>query len=132
MAYRLGLDVGTASVGAAAVLLDEHEKDIRFAEWNAVRLFDEPTVPEKGKPKSKKAVRREARIQRRQVERRAGRLRDAARLAPLLRLDAAEIPRDSGQNLPRLRAQSARGRVELADLLLIFLRLAKHRGDYGP
>lgn len=132
MIYRMSLDLGTASTAVANLLLDAERKPIRFAEHHAIRIFDEPTVPDsKGRPKSKKAVRREARMQRRQFERRSMRLRDIARLAPLLGLNKEFIKPDDGQNLPRLRAQAARQRVELDDLFRILLRIAKRRGYYG-
>jgi CRISPR-associated endonuclease Csn1 len=132
MDYRMALDLGTASTALANLLLDAERKPIRFAEHHAIRIFDEPTIPDgKGKPKSKKALRRAARTQRRQIERRSMRLREIARLGPLIGLNKENIKPDCGQNLPGLRAQAARHRVELEDFFRILLRLAKRRGYYG-
>lgn len=127
--YRVGLDVGTASLGVAAFSLNAQDEPVDLV-WHCVRLFDEPLEKGQAGLKSKKAARREARLQRRQIERRAGRLRRIAALAPLLGLTLTPAP-DSGTGLTALRARAARERVELDELLRIFLRLAKRRGYAG-
>jgi CRISPR-associated endonuclease Csn1 len=128
--YRLGLDVGTASVGAAAVSLDKDGQPDTLI-WHHVRIFNEPNEPGQGGLVSKKAGRRKARMQRRQIDRRASRLRRIANLASLLGLKREEIAPDDGGTLPYLRAQAATERVELDDLLRIFLRISKRRGYKG-
>lgn len=130
MKYRLGLDVGTASVGVAAVSLSEDNEPLDLVA-HEVRIFDEPLESGPGGLQSKKAARRQARMQRRQIDRRASRLRRIAALAPFLGLKRESLAPDSGANLPRLRALAARERVELEDLMRIFLRLAKRRGYAG-
>lgn len=130
--WRLGLDVGTASVGAVAIELDADGYEIAIP-WHHVRIFSEPN--EKGQTglTPKKAARRQARQQRRQLERRARRVRKIAHLAPLLGLDPKLLLPDGrkGHDLPELRARAAREKVELADLLHILLRMAKRRGYAG-
>lgn len=128
--YRLGLDVGTASVGAAAVSLDKEGQPDALI-WHHVRIFNEPLENAQGTLVSKKAGRRKARMQRRQIDRRASRLRRIANLASLLGLKREEVAPDDGSSLPNLRAQAATERVELDDLLRIFLRLSKRRGYKG-
>lgn len=128
--YRLGLDVGTASVGAAAVSLDKDGQPDALI-WHHVRIFSEPLENGQAGLVSKKAGRRKARMQRRQIDRRASRLRRIANLAGLLGLKREEVAPDDGSTLPYLRAQAATGRVELDDLLRIFLRLSKRRGYKG-
>ncbi|MBI5659902.1 MAG: hypothetical protein HZC43_10255 [Nitrosomonadales bacterium] len=128
--YRLGLDVGTASVGAAAVSLDKEGQPGALI-WHHVRIFSEPLENAQGTLVSKKAGRRKARMQRRQIDRRASRLRRIANLASLLGLKREEVAPDDGSTLPYLRAQAATGRVELEELLRIFLRLSKRRGYKG-
>jgi CRISPR-associated endonuclease Csn1 len=128
--YRLGLDVGTASVGAAAVELNDANEPVNLA-WHLVRIFDEPLEKGQGGLASKKAGRRKARMQRRQIDRRTSRLRHIAHLSGLLGLKREEILPDDGNHLPRLRAEAATQRVELDDLLRIFLRLSKRRGYKG-
>ena len=128
--YRLGVDVGTASVGAAAVSLDKDGQPDALI-WHHVRIFNEPNEPGQGGLVSKKAGRRKARMQRRQIDRRASRLRHIAHLSSLLGLKREEIAPDDGSTLPYLRAQAATEPVDLADLLRIFLRLSKRRGYKG-
>jgi CRISPR-associated endonuclease Csn1 len=128
--YRLGLDVGTASVGAAAISLDKDNQPDALI-WHHVRIFSEPLENAQGTLVSKKAGRRKARMQRRQIDRRASRLRRIAHLASLLDLKREEITPDGGSTLPYLRAQAAAEKIELGDLLRIFLRLSKRRGYKG-
>lgn len=128
--YRLGLDVGTASAGAAAVSLDKDGQPDALI-WHHVRIFSEPLENGKAGLVSKKAGRRKARMQRRQIDRRASRLRHIAHLSSLLNLKREEITPDDGSSLPRLRAEAATQRVELDDLMRIFLRLSKRRGYKG-
>ncbi|MDO9101785.1 MAG: type II CRISPR RNA-guided endonuclease Cas9 [Candidatus Nitrotoga sp.] len=128
--YRLGLDVGTASVGAAAVSLDKDGQPDALI-WHHVRIFSEPLENGQAGLVSKKAGRRKARMQRRQIDRRTSRLRHIAHLSSLLNLKREEITPDDGSSLPRLRAQAATERVDLDDLLRIFLRLSKRRGYKG-
>jgi len=130
MHYRLGLDVGTASLGLAAVSLntDRQPEDLV---WRAIRIFSEPLENDQGKLKSKKAARREARMQRRQIDRRRARAKGIAALGNLLGLTPQPPQPDNGSNLPQLRALAARERVELNDLLHVFLRMAKRRGYAG-
>lgn len=78
--YILGIDLGSASLGWAAVQLDSMEKPSKLLR-SGVRIFDpgvEGTLSDirQGKEKSKTAARRDARLHRRQLRRRAGRQRD--------------------------------------------------------
>jgi len=130
MIYRLGIDVGTASVGIAAVELNKSGEPVRLVN-HLVRVFNEPLENGPGGLVSKKAGRRAARLQRRQIDRRASRLRRIAYLGELLGLKRNEIHPDDGNKLPHLRAQAATERVELGDLLRIFLRMSKRRGYKG-
>ncbi len=110
--YHLGLDVGTASVGAAAVSLDKDGHPEALI-WHHVRIFSEPLENSQGTLVSKKVGRRRARMQRRQIDRRASRLRHIAHLSSLFGLNREEIAPDYGNTLPYLRAQAATERVEL-------------------
>jgi CRISPR-associated endonuclease Csn1 len=130
MRYRLGLDVGTASLAAAAVSLDTENQPQELV-WRAIRIFSEPLENDQGKLKSKKAARRAARMQRRQIDRRRARARHIAALGNLLGLTPQSHQSGDGTNLVQIRALAARYRVELHDLLRIFLRMAKRRGYAG-
>lgn len=130
MRYRVGLDVGTASLGVAAFSLDEHNNPIDLV-WKHVRIFNEPLEKgQKGQLISKKAGRRAARMQRRQIDRRLGRTKHIAALASLLDI-TLEPSSDSGRTLVKLRAKAARKQVTLSDLIRIFIRIGKRRGYAG-
>lgn len=129
--YRIGLDSGTASAAVVAMSLNKAGLPEELI-WHHVRLFSEPLENgPAGGLVSKKAGRRKARMQRRQIDRRASRLRRIAHLASLLGLNHGEIAPDDGNSLPDLRAQAATQRVELEDILRILLRLSKRRGYKG-
>lgn len=132
MAYRIGLDLGTASCGVIALRLDGNGAPDE-AVFESVHIFSEPLLPPKqgGVGEPKKAARRHARQQRRQIDRRASRYRGIAYLAPLLGLNAAEILPDPGQRIHSLRARAARERIELSELFLVLMKLAKRRGYAG-
>lgn len=129
MRYRVGLDVGTASLGVAAFSLDENNNPIDLI-WKHVRVFDEPLEKSQAGLKSKKAGRRENRMQRRQIDRRLGRTKSIASLAKLLNIEI--LPSiDSGSFLPEIRARAVREQIELADLIRVFIRIGKRRGYAG-
>ena len=132
MRYRLGLDLGTASIGLVAFELDEDDTPLGVA-YHSVRIFDEPLTPPKkgGVGEPKKAIRRLKRQQRRLLTRRVRRLRKLAHLAPLLGLDPTQIPADHGQSIHRLRALAASQPVTLPELFQVLLKLAKRRGYAG-
>ena len=132
MAYRLALDVGTASLGLVALTLNEHQQPVDVAHF-AVHIFSEPLLPAKsgGIGEPKKAARRLARQQRRLTERRSRRLRRIAHLAPLMGLKASRVPPDNGQHIHALRADAIKQRIELSELLNVLLKLAKRRGYAG-
>jgi len=130
--YRLGLDIGTASVGLVALELDGEGRPVKPVH-HSVRIFDEPLLPPKsgGVGKTKKSGRRVHRQQRKLHMRRARRLQRIAQLAPLMGLDPKTIPADKGQRVHKLRAQAATVEIPLEDLLLVFLKMVKRRGYYG-
>lgn len=132
MDYRLALDIGTASCGLIALKLDSSREPTAIV-YHALSIFPEPVLPhapgEAGEPK--KAQRRRARLARRVIDRRARRLKRIAMLAGLLGLDHKGIPADKGQNIHAVRAAAVSARVDLSDLLRIFLKLAKRRGYAG-
>jgi len=128
MRYRVGLDVGTASLGVAAVSLDANNNPTDLI-WKHVRIFDEPLEKSQAGLKSKKAGRRLARMQRRQIDRRKGRVKKIAILANVLGIQI-EPSADSSSSLLTIRAKAARERISLSDLIRVFIRLSKRRG-YG-
>ena len=132
MAYRLALDVGTASLGLIALRIDDQSKPVDIV-YSSLNIFSEPLLPAKsgGIGEPKKAARRLARQQRRLFERRARRLRRIAHLAPLIGLQAVRVAPDDGQHIHALRANAIKQRIELTELLNVLLKLAKRRGYAG-
>ena len=132
MAYRLGLDVGTASLALVAVSLDAQGQPEKII-YHSGRIFEEPLDPGKkgsvGEPK--KARRRRARLARRLIDRRAGRLNAIADLCRLVGIDPVAVPPDSGQEIHRLRAEAVSKPIPLPDLIRVFLRISKRRGYAG-
>lgn len=132
MIYRLALDIGTASCGLIAVKL-EGDREPSEIIHHGLHIFSEPVLPhavgETGEPK--KANRRKARLARRNIDRRARRLRRIAMLASLIDLDQKKIHADNGQRIHGIRAQAPQNRIELDDLVRVFLKLAKRRGYAG-
>ena len=132
MKYRLGLDVGTASVGLVALELDKNNLPVRPV-YDSLRIFSEPLLPAKsgGVGETKKSARRQARQSRRRHQRRARKLVRIADLGRLLGLDMGTIKPDKGQRIHELRAQAADTKVSLEDLLRVLLSMAKRRGYAG-
>ncbi|MBJ6610900.1 MAG: hypothetical protein JG718_11120 [Candidatus Thiothrix moscowensis] len=130
MDYRLGLDLGTTSIGAVAVVTNKRDGSLEIPA-HQLRIFPEPVENDQGTLQPKKAARRKARQQRTQLERRAQRLKDIAKLAGYLGLERQAILPDTGQHLPRLRALAATEQVGLEDFFRILLKLAKRRGYAG-
>ncbi|MCX8501598.1 MAG: hypothetical protein ORO03_07895, partial [Alphaproteobacteria bacterium] len=153
--YRIGIDVGTASVAAVAIGLDdlanqtytdaevppfelyESEDAPSFGEYSylthRLRLFDEPVENNQGTFVSKNSARRTARLARRQISRRSARLRELRELGLQHQLitPGDGFDRPAATPLPQLRAEAASQRVELCDLMRIILRLSKRRGYKG-
>ena len=132
MKYRLGLDVGTASVGLVALELDASNQPVKPI-YHSVRIFNEPLLPAKsgGIGEPKKAARRLARQQRKGHQRGSRRLGRIAELGRSMGLDPESIDADSGQHIHELRAQAATSEISLEDLLRVFLKMGKRRGYYG-
>ncbi|MGQ0443221.1 MAG: type II CRISPR RNA-guided endonuclease Cas9 [Methylophilaceae bacterium] len=128
MRYRVGLDVGTASLGVAAFSIDAQNEPVDLV-WSHVRIFDEPLEKSQAGLKSKKAGRRAARMQRRQIDRRLSRTKQIAALASILGFQI-EPSVDSGASLLAIRAKAAKEKISLSDLIRVFIRLGKRRG-YG-
>lgn len=132
MAYRVGLDLGTSSVALAAVELDSNGEPASVI-YHADRIFAEPLDPGKkgGVGEPKKARRRKARLARKQIDRRARRLRRIAALSQLIGLDPATVHADDGQSLHRLRSEAATKPIALPDFIRVCLKLVKRRGYAG-
>jgi CRISPR-associated endonuclease Csn1 len=140
MRYRLGLDVGTSSVGAIALALDDNEQPIEIA-WDRVHIFSETVAKNnKGTFEAKGKKWREARLARRQRYRRRRITDRILHLAPLLGLSRDAVPElnrhlsHAKTKLPELHVLRARAidqKITLEEMLAVFLSLSKRRGYAG-
>lgn len=120
--YRLGLDIGVASVGAA-LLADDHIVALH------VRTFDKAETAKEGESLNK--IRRDSRLTRRRIRRRAFRLTRLRRV--FHRFDLIESPEIENLNLIGaspwvLRAKALDGKLKPNELAFALYHLVKHRG----
>lgn len=129
--YILGLDLGIASVGWAAVWVDAEEHPVGLLDVG-VRTFERAEVPKTGDSLAK--ARREARSMRRLIRRRAYRL---LRLRRLLKhesvLQAEDFTADGYvKDLPinvwQLRVAGLERKLAPKEWAAVLLHLVKHRG----
>ncbi len=121
--YTLGLDIGIASVGWC-VLGEDRIIDL------GVRCFDKAETPDRGESLNK--VRRDARLARRRLRRRAWRL---IRLSRLLRraglIESASFVRGGHSNPTspwRLRVEGLDRRLSSEEWARVIYHIVKHRG----
>lgn len=130
MKYRIGLDIGIASVGWAVIENDSNDEPKRI-ENLGVRIFEEAEIPKTGE--SLAAPRRDARTTRRRLRRRKHRL---DRIKNLLeqsgiiskeelaeRYQQAELP-----DVYRLRYEGLDRVLSNEELAQVLIHIAKHRG----
>ncbi len=131
MGYRLGIDLGTASVGLVCVTLTAEKQPANIA-YHCAHIFQEPVEPSTGGVGSTKAsIRGNARRIRRLIDRRVGRLQDLAAICKLLGINPQTITPDDGRCLHEARSQAVTKPIALADLARVFFRMAKRRGYAG-
>lgn len=128
--YRLGIDVGIASVGWAALAVNSNDEPEHIIDLG-VRTFTRPEVPKTGESLAK--ARREARTSRRRISRRKYRVQ---RVKYLLEnesvIDVNEFEKKYHQvglpNVYELRYRALDEEISEENLAQIMLFLAKHRG----
>lgn len=131
--YRLGIDIGTASVAWAAIGLNDRSEPQRLLA-TGLTIFGEPVLPKEMKLKSD--ARRAARLMRRQIERKRERIEKILHIAESLGVNVGDLQEalkahKHTQALWELRVKALDERVTLPELFLIILRLAKNRGYNG-
>ena len=128
--YRIGLDIGIASVGWAVLETNSNDEPIHIKNLG-VRIFDKAEVPKTGD--SLAAPRREARSARRRIRRRRHRLERIRRLLEKKGLIQIENfnQRYYSPNLPnvyQLRTEALERILSGEELAQILIHIAKHRG----
>lgn len=128
--YRIGLDIGIASVGWAVLENNSNDEPVRIVDLG-VRLFDKAEIPKTGE--SLAGPRRAARTTRRRLRRRRHRLERIKWLLQeegLIELEAF-MKRYQSPNLPdvyRLRYEALDRVLKDDELAQVLLHIAKHRG----
>ncbi len=136
ISYRLGIDIGTSSVAWAAIALTEDgEIDAsRGLIASGTTIFGEPVLPKEMKLKNE--TRRTARLMRRQTERKRERLQKLMHIVTALGIKPENLANalrryKNTQELWHLRVRALDQKIELAELMLIVLRMSKNRGYNG-
>jgi CRISPR-associated endonuclease Csn1 len=134
--YRLGIDIGTGSVAWAAMALTESGAidSTRGLIASGTTIFGEPVLPKEMKLKNE--VRRTQRLMRRQTERKRERLQKLMHLTTALGIKPEDLANalrryKNTQELWHLRVRALDQKIELAELMLIVLRMSKNRGYNG-
>ena len=130
MSYRIGLDIGIASVGWCVLEHDEDDNPVRIMDWG-VRCFEKAEQPKTGE--SLAAPRRGARSARRRLRRRKHRLERIKYLLEQNGIISTEkyMERYHCPNLPnvyQLRAEGLDRVLTCDELAQVLLHIAKHRG----
>ena len=120
--YRLGVDLGIASIGTALVQIDSEGSPLKILDMG-VRTFSTPEGA---------AERRTKRLERKRIRRRRQRLANVRRVLQqygLLPADFAGLKQHILKDPYTLRAMAATGKaLQLEDLGRCFLHMAKFRG----
>ena len=128
--YRIGLDIGIASVGWAVLENNTHDEPFRIIDLG-VRIFDTAEQPKTGA--SLALPRREARSARRRLRRRGHRLERIKKLFEaegLINIEEfeARYKRTGLPDVYKLRYEGLDRRLTNDELAQVLLYIAKHRG----
>lgn len=131
--YRLGVDIGTSSVAWGAMALDGAGNPTHMI-TGGMAIFGEPVEPKELKLKNED--RRKARLMRRQLARKRARIAKLLRIGERLGVTVADLAAAHRRmkrthDLWNLRTKALDQRVELPELMLVLLRMAKNRGYWG-
>ena len=135
----MGIDLGTNSAALVAVELDDDKRASQIIYHEAI-LFSEPLENKQGTLTPKAQDRRLARQQRKQLQRKKRRIKHLAFLSPLLGISLNQSLRrehfklKKGISVPSiifLRALAVTDKIELHELLLVFIKMIKKRGYAG-
>lgn len=125
--YRLGLDLGTSSIGTAIYRINDKGEILSLEHLDSY-IFGEPVAPKE--MVTLNTSRRSARLIRRQVERKAARLKKIGYVAQSLGVSRADLAADK-QDVIKLRAQAVNEKISLVQLVKVFCHIVKNRGYKG-
>ncbi len=123
--YRIGLDIGIASVGWSCLACDENG-DIKHILDLGVRTFDIPENPQDGG--SLAAPRREKRSLRRRIRRKAHRLERARELLCINKENPNDYAGKQRFDVYELRAKAIDEKIEEKDFARVLMLILKRRG----
>ncbi len=126
--YKLGIDLGTSSIGLVAYELDEKDNIKGIAHIDGY-IFREPIEPKK--KVTENSIRAGFRLRRRQVERKAKRLKKLIYLANSIGVTKEDIEKIKSDKIHELRAKAVNERIELAEFIKVLFHIAKNRGYKG-
>jgi len=137
MGYRLGIDLGTASIAGARVIFGGSGAATDID--GSVLIFPEPVEPARqgGVGAPKKATRREKRAMRRLVARRRRDMRWIRRLYTPLGINESDLAdnvvftSNGVRDIHELRAKAAREPVTIPGLIRVLGKMKKRRGYKG-
>jgi|GEM_PF-2223164 len=125
--YRLGIDLGTSSIGTAIYKTDD-AGNIMSLEHLDSYIFGEPVAPKE--MVTLNTARRSARLIRRQVERKAARLKKIGYIAQSIGITRDDVRQDK-QDVIELRAKAVNEEISLPQLIKVFCHIVKNRGYKG-
>lgn len=128
--YRIGLDIGIASVGWAVLQNNSKDEPVHIIDMG-VRIFDKAEIPKTGDPLA--GPRRDARTTRRRLRRRRHRLERIKWLLQqtgMIEIDSF-MERYHSANLPdvyQLRYEALERKLKDEEFAQVLIHIAKHRG----
>ncbi len=125
--YRFGIDLGTSSLGVAIYKIDEKGNILSLEHLDSY-IFGEPVAPKE--MVTLNTAKRDARLIRRQIERKAARLKKISYIAKSLGITKEDISKDK-EDVIFLRAKALEQKISLVQLIKVFCHLVKNRGYKG-
>lgn len=126
-AYRLGLDLGTSSIGTAVYRIDKQGNTLALEHLDSY-IFGEPVAPKE--MQTLNTARRSARLIRRQVERKAARLKKIGYIAQSLGIMRQDLLNDKNDVI-ELRARAVTEKISIPQLVKVCCHIVKNRGYKG-
>ena len=111
--YRFGFDLGTSSLGVSVYKTDEKGNILSLEHLDSY-IFGEPVEPKK--METLNTSRRSARLIRRQIERKAARLRKLTYMAEQLGITKQDLEQDK-EDVIFLRAKAVQEKISLPQLM---------------
>lgn len=126
--YKLGIDLGTSSIGLVAYELDDKDNIKGICHIDGY-IFREPIEPKK--KVTEKSIRANFRLRRRQIERKAKRLKKMVYLANSIGIKKEDIEKIKGDKIHELRAKAVNEKIKLAEFIKVLFHIVKNRGYKG-